>query len=57
MTAATGFANGLYEGVELDGKAIKDKALKAEYIDKLLGYLEQNGESVDVRSSKVLAGA
>lgn len=57
MTAATGFAAGLYEGVELDGKAMKDKGLKLQYIEKLLGYLEQQGESVDVRPSKVLAGA
>lgn len=57
MTAATGFAAGLYEGIELDGKAMKDKALKTQYVEKLLGYLEEQGEPVQVRPNKLLAGS
>ena len=57
LTKETGFADGLYEGEELHSKAIKEKHAKIAYLDKLLQYLEQNGEPCEARPNKIAAGA
>lgn len=45
------FAAGLFEGVELDGKALKEKPEKLAYLDKLLKYTEEVlGEQIPVRT-------
>ena len=46
---ACSFAAGLFEGVELDGKALKEKPEKLAYLDKLQKYTEDVlGETLSV---------
>ncbi|CAM9939981.1 unnamed protein product, partial [Discosporangium mesarthrocarpum] len=57
VTTATGFADGLYSGAELDSGAIKDKGAKISYLDKLAALLGVcTGEALNLRPSKVVAG-
>mmetsp|Transcript_2665 Transcript_2665/g.9319 ORF Transcript_2665/g.9319 Transcript_2665/m.9319 type:complete len:409 (-) Transcript_2665:76-1302(-) len=57
VTGATGFGEGLYEEELLNAKAIKDKALKVEFLQRIIDLTNnQLGEEVDVRPSKIVAG-
>jgi len=54
---ATGFAEGLYEGDELQAGSIKDKESKIAYLQKMLDYTQAAcGREIDVKLSKVVAG-
>lgn len=47
----------VHSGEELDSGAIKDKASKISYLDKLVALVGIcSGHSIDVRPSKVVAG-
>ncbi|GMI46905.1 hypothetical protein TrCOL_g2573 [Triparma columacea] len=53
----TGFAEGLFDESEMDSKAFSDKQGKCDFLDKLITYVGIcNGERVNVRSTKVVAG-
>ena len=55
----TGFANGLFEGEELNskGKIYEDKAGKTQFLVKLITLTEMMvGEKIDIKPSTVLAG-
>jgi hypothetical protein len=39
ITAATGFAEGLYSGVELDSAAITEKQAKLDYLNKIFSLV------------------
>eukprot|EP00904_Undaria_pinnatifida_P004728 jgi/Undpi1/14256/HiC_scaffold_9.g03905.m1 len=57
VTASTGFAAGLYSGDELDSGAIKDKASKIAYLDKLVALVGLcSGHEINARPSKIVAG-
>lgn len=57
VTAATGFADGLYSGDELDSGSISDKHAKMDYLSKMammLGICE--GENLNLDPLKVVQG-
>ena len=55
--AATGYGTGLYQGQELDAKAITDKDGKINFLVKLIQLTELvTGQEIDVKPSKIVAG-
>lgn len=53
----TGYGNGLFEGEELDGKAITEKEAKINWLQKLLSLTELVvGEQIDCKPTKIVAG-
>ena len=57
VTQATGFGEGLYSGDELDSGAIKGKAGKVGYLEKIITCVGIClGTPIDVRPSKIVAG-
>ena len=57
MTKATGFAEGLFEGDFTNARAIQGKAMKMEYLDKIVLCVGiALGRPVNVRTNKVVAG-
>lgn len=57
LTAATGFAEGVFQGEELDAHALTEKPQKMAYLEKLINAVAAvNGEPVDVRAGKIVAG-
>lgn len=53
----TGYGNGLFEGAELDGKAITEKDAKINWLVKLLQLTELViGEEIDCKPTKIVAG-
>ena len=55
--AATGYGQGLYEGAELDAKAITEKDAKIAFLVKLIQLTELIiGEQIDVKPTKIVAG-
>lgn len=55
--AATGYGNGLYEGDELDSKAITEKEAKINWLVKLISLTELVvGEELEVKPTKIVAG-
>ena len=54
---STGFAQGLYDENELDGKAITEKDAKINFLAKMIAVVEQVlQEKIDVKPSKIVAG-
>ena len=54
---ATGYGTGLYEGAELDSKAITEKDHKINFLVKLIRLTELVvGEEIDVKPGKIVAG-
>ena len=57
VSAATGFAQGLYSGEELDSAAITEKQAKINYLEKIFATVGiALGRQLDIRASKVVAG-
>ena len=57
VTKATGFADGLFEGDELVGTAIKGKEPKCSYLTKIITCVGiALGEPINVRVGKIVAG-
>jgi hypothetical protein len=57
VTRATGFAEGLYDETETDAKAIKDKASKMNYLQKMISFVSLHlGVVVEARPAKIVAG-
>lgn len=55
--AVTGYGQGLFNGPELDGKAIAEKEDKVNWLVKLISLTELVvGEEIDVKPTKVVAG-
>ena len=55
--AATGYGEGLYQGAELDAKAITEKEAKINFLVKLIQLTEcVTGEQMDVKPTKIVAG-
>jgi len=56
-SAATGYGVNLYEGDELNAKAITDKDAKINFLVKLISLTELViGEEIDVKPTKIVAG-
>ena len=54
---ATNFANGLFQGEELNSKAFEDKDSKLNFLNKLIALVDMMlGEKSDLKPSMVLAG-
>jgi TRAF3-interacting protein 1 len=54
----TGYGNGLFEGPELDGKAIADKDAKIAWLQKLISLTELVvGEQFECKPTKIVSGA
>lgn len=57
VTAATGYTEGLFQGPELDGKALTEKEDRAAYLEKIIAYVQRSlGQALEVKPSKILAG-
>jgi TRAF3-interacting protein 1 len=57
VSAATGFAAGLYGESEMSASSISGKGPKMAYLDKMiLAVGIANGSAIDVRSGKIVAG-
>eukprot|EP00658_Telonema_sp_P-2_P063978 TRINITY_DN5284_c0_g1_i1.p1 TRINITY_DN5284_c0_g1~~TRINITY_DN5284_c0_g1_i1.p1 ORF type:complete len:523 (+),score=198.94 TRINITY_DN5284_c0_g1_i1:163-1731(+) len=57
LTRNTGFAEGLYQGSELDAGTIKDKESKIAYLQKMLDYTQAAcGFQIEIKLGKVVAG-
>ncbi|RHY84703.1 hypothetical protein DYB37_006345 [Aphanomyces astaci] len=57
VTRATGFADGLYAGDELDSNAIKEKQPKIDYLQKILHCVGcQLNVEVEAKPAKIVAG-
>ncbi|KAE9347739.1 hypothetical protein PF008_g7684 [Phytophthora fragariae] len=57
FTRATGFAEGLYSGEELDSGAIKEKGPKMDYLNKIIQCVScQLNVEVDAKPAKIVAG-
>ncbi len=53
----TGFAEGLFEGEEINSKSFEDKDSKLGWLVKLITLVEMMvGEKLDIKPSMVLAG-
>ncbi|RLN93594.1 hypothetical protein BBJ28_00015856 [Nothophytophthora sp. Chile5] len=57
VTRATGFAEGLFAGEELDSGAIKEKGPKLDYLNKILLCVScQLNVELEAKSAKIVAG-
>jgi TRAF3-interacting protein 1 len=57
MLQATGYGDGLFQGEELDGKAINEKEAKINWLVKLKALTDLVvGEEIDLNPAKVVAG-
>ena len=57
VISTTGFGDGVFEGDELNGKAIKGKGPKLAFLDKAVALVTAgNGSRPDVNTGKVVAG-
>lgn len=55
--AKTGYGQGLYEGDDLNAKALTDKEQKLAWLVKAITLAEMmHGEQIDIKPSMVLAG-
>ena len=54
---ATGYLQGVFQGDELDSKAISDKHDKLAFLEKLIDHVSQSQGPVDVKATKIVAGA
>ena len=54
---STGFPENLFQGDELNGKAIKEKESKIAWINKLVKHVETvSGEEIKINPKKLVAG-
>ena len=57
ITVATGFADGLFNEVELNATGITERQQKIDYLDKIINFVGLCcGRTIDIRSAKVVAG-
>ena len=61
VAAATGFLDGVFSEVELDARALADKASKVAFLEKLIAAIEAGAGAgaarLEVRPSKIVAGS